>query len=80
MNDDHPCSGSLLLYKLRTQLGLQQNELSPLVKITRNALCDMENGKRPIGELTARRLAEFFSLAGVGTFSWKDFYQSVTKK
>jgi len=80
MNNGHSESGSLLLYKLRTQLGLQQNELSPIVKINRNALCDMENRKRPIGELAARRLAEFFSAAGVGIFTWKDFYQPLDKK
>lgn len=51
-------SGGICIRGGRTKEGLTQVELSELTGIPQRHLSEMENGKRPIGKETAKKLAE----------------------
>jgi DNA-binding XRE family transcriptional regulator len=49
-----------LLKGLRARENLNQHEFSKLIDVTQANLSKMENGKRPIGKIIAKRLEEVF--------------------
>lgn len=51
-----------LLKGLRTRENLSQEEFSKIIQVTQANLSKMENGKRPIGKIIAKRIAEKFNL------------------
>ncbi len=51
-----------LLKGLRTREGLTQAEFSETIGVTQANLCNMENGKRPIGKSIAKRIDKVFSV------------------
>jgi len=51
-------SGGVCIRGGRTKENLTQMELSKLTGISQRHLSEMENGKRPIGKETARKLAQ----------------------
>jgi len=51
---------AVFLSGLRTREGLTQTELGEQIGIAQYHISRMENGKRPIGKKTAKKLADFF--------------------
>lgn len=51
---------AIALRGLRRREGLTQVEMGKLLNIPQGNLSQMENGRRPIGKLIAKRLAELF--------------------
>lgn len=52
--------GGLMLKGCRSKACITQKELADELQIKQHHISEMENGKRPIGKETARRLAVFF--------------------
>jgi DNA-binding XRE family transcriptional regulator len=52
--------GGLMLRGSRHKAEMTQNDLAEALGISQHHISEMENGKRPIGKLMARRLAEIF--------------------
>ena len=50
------------LEELRKERGIKQEELAAEVKISRDHLSNIENGKYPINIKTLYKLAEFFNV------------------
>ena len=59
LNDKYTEAGALLK-GLRARENLNQNEFSKLIGVTQANLSKMENGKRTIGKMIAKRLEEVF--------------------
>jgi DNA-binding XRE family transcriptional regulator len=56
-SENHP---GVVLRGLRYRDGLKQSELAEKIGINQSHISEMENGKRPIGKTTARKLAKVF--------------------
>jgi len=54
--------GGLMLRGCRYKAELTQKELADEVKISQHHISEMENGKRPIGKIIAKRFANFFGV------------------
>jgi plasmid maintenance system antidote protein VapI len=52
-----------MLFACRDNLGWSQRHLSEITGIPQRHISEMENGKRPIGKETARKLAEAFGIS-----------------
>ncbi len=52
--------GGLMLRGSRHKAEITQKDLAEVLGISQHHISEMENGKRPIGKLMAKRLAEFF--------------------
>lgn len=55
-------SGGVCIRGGRTKENLTQTDLSKLTGISQRHLSEMENGKRPIGKETARKLAQVLNV------------------
>jgi len=55
-------SGGVSIRGARGKEGLTQKQLSELTGITQHHISEMENGKRPIGKETARKLARALNI------------------
>lgn len=53
--------GGLMLRGSRHKAGMTQKDLSEALGISQHHISEMENGKRPIGKLMSKRLAEIFN-------------------
>ncbi len=51
-----------LLKGLRTREGLTQLEFSERIEVTQSNLSNMENGRRPIGKIIAKRIEKIFKV------------------
>ncbi len=51
---------ALMLRGSRHKLELTQKELADALGVPQNHISEMENGKRPIGKVTALKLSKFF--------------------
>jgi DNA-binding XRE family transcriptional regulator len=63
-------SGGISIRGGRGKEGLTQKQLAELIGIAHHHLSEMENGKRPIGKETARKLASALNI-GLSGFSLK---------
>jgi DNA-binding XRE family transcriptional regulator len=61
-------SGGVALRGARSKEGLTQKQLAALVGIAQHHISEMENGKRPIGKETAKKLAEALGIADYRVF------------
>lgn len=52
--------GGLMLRGSRQKAEMTQTELADILGISQHHISEMENAKRPIGKLMAKRLAEIF--------------------
>ncbi len=52
--------GGLMLRGSRQKAEMTQKDLAEALEISQHHISEMENGKRPIGKLMAKRLAEIF--------------------
>ena len=68
-------AGGRLIKYFRKEMGITQKTLSEKTKIPREIICQLEKAQRPIGELNARRLADFFFCSGF-IVHWQEFYYS----
>ena len=64
----------ITLRKLRKQQKISLHEMAKALGCAANMISSMEYGSRPIGELWARRFADFF-----GVEDWKQFLNEITK-
>jgi transcriptional regulator with XRE-family HTH domain len=55
-------SGGICIRGGRSKEGLTQKQLADLTGIAQHHISEMENGKRPIGKDTAKRLADALKL------------------
>jgi len=53
----------VLLQGLRHREGLTQVAMAKKIKVTQADLSKMENGKRPIGKIIAKRIAKLFDIS-----------------
>lgn len=53
--------GGLMLRGSRHKAEMTQKDLAEALGISQHHISEMENGKRPIGKLMAKRLAEIFN-------------------
>lgn len=51
-----------LLKGLRTREGLTQLEFSERIGVTQSNLSNMENGRRPVGKIVAKRIEKIFNV------------------
>jgi DNA-binding XRE family transcriptional regulator len=61
-------SSGVALRGARGKEGLTQKKLAELVGIAQHHISEMENGKRPIGKETARKLAEALNISDYRVF------------
>ena len=61
-------SGGVALRGARGKEGVTQKQLAALVGIAQHHISEMENGKRPIGKETAKRLAEALGISDYRVF------------
>lgn len=63
------------VYDVRKKLGLSQEEFGRAIGVSRSAVCNYENGTRPVGEQVIRAICREFNVNGVwlrdGVGEWR---------